>query len=1111
MNLLASLQQGRGSGMGINLFEHNQTAYKAVVSMLETAGKAAVIHPTGTGKSLIALKLCEENQNRRICWLSPSEYIFQTQIENWKQLDRQGSDRSILPNIFFYTYAKLMRMGQAELAQIKPDYIILDEFHRCGAAGWGRGVEKLCEIYPKAKIVGLSATNIRYLDNQRDMAWELFDGNIASELTLGEAIARGILPMPKYVLSIYSYQKELKRYEMRVQQAKHKVVRDQAEKQLEALRRALEKADGMEEIFAKHLNAENKKISEDKSISEYRNFSGYGKYLVFCASYDHLNEMKELAPEWFAKVDPAPHIYTVYSDDPKTAQEFQAFQADHSRHLKLLYCIDMLNEGIHLNGIDGVILLRPTVSPTIYKQQIGRALAAGGKKQPVIFDIVMNIENLYSIGAIEEELREAVFSYRAIGKEDKIVQEHFQIIDEVKDCRALFASLNETLGASWDAMYAMAKDYAETYGNLNVPKRYKTPDGYSLGMWLATQKKVYSGKVSGRLTESQIEQLTKIGMNWKNTRELTWEKHYAKAAEYYKEHGNLLVENKTKDCRKEDIFAEEKEERDAALARWLARLRAERKRADLAVEQGKKTNDGSLKNQSGSAFLTPERIAMLDALGMVWDRTEFVWGQYFEAAKRYYEEYRNLDVPSYYITPDGRRLGRWIAAQRKLRKQELRKNSREKQIQDGSAKQTTKKNDTRSKKKINGQDNKQQKKDKKIEISQQNETICCEVGISVNQIEKLNQIGMIWETKSNTTWEKSYNAACEYYNMHGNLDVPATYRTADGCRLGRWIRRQKDAYQTSRLPDVKVQKLEQIAMVWETKDSWMHRFQLAKEYYKNHGNLDMPSDYIVDGIWLARWLREQKTKITTEKINKMKVFTLKKQNSNLTKRIQKKSVFVVKASRKKQPVRSNKAEKRTKKSLTSEQKELLASISIFIEKPRTEVLWQKQYKEAAEFYCMYGHLSIPKRYVGKSGKNLGLWIQRQRTARRHNSLTDEQIALLDCLKMVWEPEAPWEIGYQHAKEYYKKNGHLAVPYAYVNTDGYRLGKWISNQRSAYQKEQQFSQEQRKRLEEIGMIWSAKPGRTRTERKIKNVKEKNKDQIKTKNLNGAGNHVGYITI
>ena len=46
-----------------------------------------------------------------------------------------------------------------------------------------------------------SATNIRYLDNQRDMAWELFGGNIASELTLGEAVARGILPAPKYVLA----------------------------------------------------------------------------------------------------------------------------------------------------------------------------------------------------------------------------------------------------------------------------------------------------------------------------------------------------------------------------------------------------------------------------------------------------------------------------------------------------------------------------------------------------------------------------------------------------------------------------------------------------------------------------------------------------------------------------------------------------------------------------------------------------------------------------------------------------------------------------------------------------------------------------------------------
>ena len=84
-------------------------------------------------------------------------------------------------------------MEETSLIQIKPDYIILDEFHRCGATQWGGGVERLRAMYPNAKVLGLSATSIRYLDNQRDMAWELFDGNIASELTLGEAIARGIL------------------------------------------------------------------------------------------------------------------------------------------------------------------------------------------------------------------------------------------------------------------------------------------------------------------------------------------------------------------------------------------------------------------------------------------------------------------------------------------------------------------------------------------------------------------------------------------------------------------------------------------------------------------------------------------------------------------------------------------------------------------------------------------------------------------------------------------------------------------------------------------------------------------------------------------------------
>ena len=68
--------------MAIELYEHNRTAYQAALDMLETTGKAAIIHPTGTGKSFIGFKFCEDFPEKKICWLSPSEYIFRTLLEN---------------------------------------------------------------------------------------------------------------------------------------------------------------------------------------------------------------------------------------------------------------------------------------------------------------------------------------------------------------------------------------------------------------------------------------------------------------------------------------------------------------------------------------------------------------------------------------------------------------------------------------------------------------------------------------------------------------------------------------------------------------------------------------------------------------------------------------------------------------------------------------------------------------------------------------------------------------------------------------------------------------------------------------------------------------------
>ena len=87
-----------------------------------------------------------------------------------------------------------------------------------------------------------------------------------------------------------------------------------------------------------------------------------GKYIVFCANYEYLQDLVRHVPEGFGKVDPNSHIYSVYSDDPETNRAFQSSKEDDCDHLKLPFSIDMLNEVIHMDDIGGVILFRPAVS-----------------------------------------------------------------------------------------------------------------------------------------------------------------------------------------------------------------------------------------------------------------------------------------------------------------------------------------------------------------------------------------------------------------------------------------------------------------------------------------------------------------------------------------------------------------------------------------------------------------------------------------------------------------------------------------------------------------------------------------------------------------------------
>lgn len=757
----------------IKLYSHNKKAYDLAVNMLIDTKKAAIVHPTGTGKSFIAFKLCEDNPDKTICWLSPSEYIFFTQLENLYQATNGYKPN----NIFFFTYAKLMGMSKEEIQAIYPDYIVLDEYHRAGATYWQKGVEQLLFTYSDIPVLGLSATNIRYLDNQRDMAQELFDGNIASQMSLGEAIVRGILNPPKYVLSMYYYQNTLEKYERRVKKTKSKVARDNAEKCLDELRRTLEKAEGLDVIFKKHMT------------------DPHGKYIVFCSNKEHMDQMMKHT-EWFSKVDKKPHMYSVYSSDPGADKAFKDFKEDNdNNHLRLLYCIDALNEGIHVDDISGVILLRPTVSPIVYKQQIGRALSASKKTNAVIFDVVLNIENIYSIDSIKEEMQVATSYYRSLGEADKIINEKFKIIDEVRNCRELFEKLNDALTATWDMYYASAKQYYQENGNLEVPARYITEEGYALGSWLNNQKAIRKGTIVGKLTEDQIQKLDSIGMIW-DSLDYFWEQNFKLAKEYYLTYGNL------------DIPTNYKSTDGKHLGNWILRQR-----------QLYKSNS-----------LTDEQVKKLDSIGMDWmDRVDRVWENGFMEAKNYSEEYGNLSVPKNYRSNTDFPLGIWIQRQRSLYKNNKISGDRIKRLTDVGMNWNpdnweARFNLVKQYYEEHGNINISQKEViqgvwlGKWIVSQKK---AMEEGkLTHEQIEMLKTLPMEEVGRKDNRWWSMYEEAKKYYLKFGHLNIPMDYLTSNGKKLSDWIIRQRRNYKLGKMSSEHKEKLDEIGFIWDLGNTW---------------------------------------------------------------------------------------------------------------------------------------------------------------------------------------------------------------------------------------------------------------------------------------------------
>lgn len=414
-----------------DLKPHNRETIEKILDFFKAERKCCAIQATGTGKTFLILRLLEifNDEGKVAVVFAPNrEIIKQTK----KRMKKFG-----LNNATFYTYQKLARMTEGEISAINADLIVCDELHRTGAKTWGQTFETLVDSHPDSKVFGVTATPLRCADG-RDMAEEYFNGNKACDISLAEALVREIIPvMPLYVSALYTFEEEYQKMSDKINHAKNSSEEKvELQKELLAAKQQLEKANGVPEIIKKYITNYN------------------GKYIVFCKDKKHLYAMKDVVIGWFrdAGYDGKIFEYPYYSNNSKVKKNLYDFENNKEEGLKLLFVIDKLNEGLHLEEVHGCILLRTTGSNIIYYQQIGRAIDAGSNEQRVILDLVSNFNSLKSFN-LKEELEEKVRE-RKEGKFSDCSEEFeidkFDVVDCIQECVDVFKNIdNKILNDNW--------------------------------------------------------------------------------------------------------------------------------------------------------------------------------------------------------------------------------------------------------------------------------------------------------------------------------------------------------------------------------------------------------------------------------------------------------------------------------------------------------------------------------------------------------------------------------------------------------------------------------------------------------------------------------------
>ena len=887
--------------MSMTLNPVNEAAFQKAVQSLETLNRAAVFHPTGTGKSCIAWKVVEAHPQTTFFWL-----VAGAQRLALRQAELTRYNGGTLPgNVRFCDCEKLAAATPEQwvrLGEQKPGCVVLDCYHELSAVCWAQSVQKLLRMCPQAKVLGLGVPNGAPVCAA---AQELFADCIVSHMTVAEAMAAGTMPVPSaYAALLWPQEEELATLRARIKNLCMPKGDTSLRVQYEELSWSLRQVENLTVLLPRLLS--------DTS----------GHYLVLFESAAYQEKLGAELEQLLRTVDSAVRFYAADHACFADSAAVETFLSDTAPGPKVLLCVNAPGVQQPLEGLAGVILVRQSSLMSTFKQMLCRALVAAGSRSVPVFDLVAQFEGLGNGRTLQRDCTEAMT--RAGSKTPGFRQER-----PMQQTYRLYGKLRREMEARWEVLCHAAADAAAKEGTLELPRSYTIHSGVPVGKWLELQRQVQAGQRPGRLTAEQAAKLEKLGIRWNHRLEAAWEKGFASAQKYRTEHGDLLVPVRYRD------------KNDFALGEWivynrqrylggnLTQNRIERLEAigmvwstsndlweqnyaaatqyylehgDLEVPIKYETPSGfglgvwlgAQRAAHKAGELPQEQVERLDALGMDWtNRNDRKWMSLYDVAAAYYHEHGNLNVPSEYITPDGVLLGKWVARQRYAYLNPDRSSARvtpERKALLDKLGMVWEKYDPWQERYDLALAYKTEHGDLEIPsvyktadgvwlgswVSRQRQALNSGSSALSSERRKLLRILFKGErrpsdpaadhgTVREANWERNFRSAARYARKYKHLLVPASYVDSDGVRLGVWVsnlraarKNRPDSYQVT---PAHIKKLNSIGMVWDARDAkWGTAYQQAKAYYKAHGNLHAAANYKSDetGFCLGDWLRRMR-------------------------------------------------------------------------------------------------------------------------------------------------------------------------------------------------------------------------------------------------------------